>query len=247
MPFVARGLRALAAPGATARCASTFAARSLLGAPGRALAASPLQQPTMLTQAPGVERGSVAPAQLGVTRGMTSVRLRGAKQARRPRPARIWPIPENKWYLFTRDWVEVFSGKRHEEDASLGTGQIIRVERERNQVYVEGINKRRMREEEGAYGGERKFVEKEAPVHFSQCSLLDPKDQKWCRHRWAYLENGRRVRVSRRSGLPIEIPRHEPTMTKEARMAMQWSEQTTLSADVLERTYIPPLDSDPPA
>ena len=236
-----RALRTPPLSSPSARCVSQFAARSLLSTPGRAAIAGRMQQPVMLTPPPA--RDSVAPAQLGATR-MTSVKLRGARQARRPRKPRIWPIPAQKWYLFNRDMVEVFQGHRDDPDASLGKGQVFRVERERNQVYVRGVNKQRMREDEGAYGGERKFVELEAPVHFSQCSLLDPQDQEWCRHRWAYLENGRRVRVSRRSGLPIEIPRHAPSMSRDARLGMQWSEETTLSADVLEPTYIRPLDTD---
>ncbi len=190
--------------------------------------------PALLARAPG--GGGATSALLGAARAMTSIRLKSARQQRRPRPPRFWPIPPHKWYLFNGDMVEVFNGYRHQEGSSLGQGRVIKVDREANSVVVDGINVRRVRKENPADGWE----DKECAVHFSHCSLLDPRDGLWCRHKWGYLETGRRVRISRRSGLPIERPRRTPVVTPEVRAEMRWSKATTLAPHVTERTYIPP-------
>ncbi len=88
-------------------------------------------------------------------------------------------------------------------------GKVLRVERKRDRVYVEGINivkrHQRPRQVAGAQRAEQVggVIEKEGPVHLSNVMLVDPKDGKPTRI-GVELEDGRRRRVARRSGTRLD-------------------------------------------
>ena len=103
------------------------------------------------------------------------------------------------------DQVVVIGGK----DAGK-TGRVTRTEPKRERVYVENLNiiKRHERprsvkdaQRGGEVGG---IVEKEGPIHVSNVMLLDPKDNKPTRVGVRRDENGRRMRVTRRSGSELD-------------------------------------------
>jgi large subunit ribosomal protein L24 len=93
------------------------------------------------------------------------------------------------------DQVLVISGKDRGK-----TGRVLRVDPKKERVYVEGLNmvKRHQRPRPGSTdpGG---VVEKEGPIHVSNVMLLDPQDNKPTRVK-IVREDGRRVRVSKRTG-----------------------------------------------
>jgi large subunit ribosomal protein L24 len=102
------------------------------------------------------------------------------------------------------DVVKVISGKDRGK-----TGRVLRVEPERGRVYVEGVNirKRHIRprtlrdtQRSQEMGG---IVESEGPVHVSNVMLIDPKSGDPTRV-GVKREDGRRVRVAKRSGAEIE-------------------------------------------
>jgi large subunit ribosomal protein L24 len=97
------------------------------------------------------------------------------------------------------DQVLVTSGKDRGK-----TGRVLRVDPKNERVYVEGLNivKRHMRPRPGTTdpGG---VVEKEGPIHVSNVMLLDPTDNKPTRI-GIERENGRRFRVSKRTGNRID-------------------------------------------
>lgn len=101
------------------------------------------------------------------------------------------------------DEVQVMSGKD-----SGKRGRVLRVDPQRERVYVEGLNmiKRHMRPQQApdqggqAVGG---VIEREGPIHVSNVMLLDPKDGKPTRV-GLVRENGRRFRVARRSGTRLD-------------------------------------------
>ena len=102
------------------------------------------------------------------------------------------------------DEVIVISGKDRGK-----TGRVLRVEPKKNRVYVEGLNiiKRHTRPSQvpnadraETVGG---VIEKEGPIHISNVMLIDPKDKKPTRV-GIVRENGRRQRVSRRSGERVD-------------------------------------------
>lgn len=95
----------------------------------------------------------------------------------------------------TDDEVLVITGKDKGK-----TGKVLRVEADRDRVYVSGINIRtkHVKPTPGSSepGG---IVKEEAPVHVSNVSLVDPKDGKPTRVR-TEIRDGKKVRIAVRSG-----------------------------------------------
>ena len=103
--------------------------------------------------------------------------------------------------LRTNDEVIVISGKDKGK-----TGKIMRVDRARERVYVEGLNivKRHQRPNPGRPNAPVGVIEREGPVHVSNVALLDPKDNKPTRVGTRRTEEGARMRVTKRSGTEID-------------------------------------------
>jgi len=103
--------------------------------------------------------------------------------------------------LRTDDEVIVISGKDKGK-----TGKIIRVDRSRERVYVEGINmvKRHQRPNPGRPNAQVGVIEREGPVHVSNVALLDPRERKPTRVGTRRTEDGSRMRVTKRSGTEID-------------------------------------------
>src|SRR4051812_16031485 len=79
------------------------------------------------------------------------------------------------------------------------TGEVLRVEPADLRVVVQGVNmvKRHTRPAMGNPGG---IVEREGTIHVSNVAHIDPKDSKPTRVGYRTLDDGRKVRVARRSG-----------------------------------------------
>jgi large subunit ribosomal protein L24 len=103
--------------------------------------------------------------------------------------------------LRTDDEVIVISGKDKGK-----TGKILRVDRSKERVYVEGINivKRHQRPNPARPNAPVGVVEREGPVHVSNVALLDPADNKPTRVGTRRTEQGKRMRVTKRSGTEID-------------------------------------------
>jgi large subunit ribosomal protein L24 len=101
----------------------------------------------------------------------------------------------------TDDNVIVISGKDKGK-----TGKVIRVEPQKDRVYVEGLNmvKRHQRPLPGRPNMPVGVIEKEGPIHVSNVAIVDPKDHKPTRVGVTRNEEGRRVRVTRRSGAQLD-------------------------------------------
>ena len=103
--------------------------------------------------------------------------------------------------LRTDDEVIVISGKDKGK-----TGKILRVDPQKERVYVEGVNmvKRHMRPTPGRPNAPVGVIEKEGPVHVSNVAIVDPKDNKPTRVGIRRDENGGRMRVTKRSGAELD-------------------------------------------
>ena len=103
--------------------------------------------------------------------------------------------------LRTDDEVIVISGKDKGK-----TGKIIRVDRAKDRVYVEGINiiKRHQKPNPARPNAPVGVIEREGPVHVSNVALLDPRDRKPTRIGTRRTEQGGRMRVTKRSGTEID-------------------------------------------
>ena len=82
-------------------------------------------------------------------------------------------------------------------------GAVIEVRPAANRALVRGINmvKRHQRQTAQQEGG---IISKEATIHLSNLALADPKDGKPTRVGFKRMNDGRLVRVAKRSGVEID-------------------------------------------
>jgi large subunit ribosomal protein L24 len=99
------------------------------------------------------------------------------------------------------DEVMVISGKDKGR-----TGKVLRVDREKDRVYVAGCNiiKRHQRPTPLNPNAQAGVIEREGPIHVSNVALVDPKDSKPTRIGTTVTTDGKRARVAKRSGTQID-------------------------------------------
>jgi large subunit ribosomal protein L24 len=99
------------------------------------------------------------------------------------------------------DTVVVIAGKDKGK-----SGKVLRVDVKRDRVYVEGLNivKRHQRPLPGRPNLQVGVIEKEGPIHVSNVAILDPKDNKPTRVGIVRRDDGRRIRVTKRSGTELD-------------------------------------------
>ena len=82
-------------------------------------------------------------------------------------------------------------------------GEVISVNPSAQRALVRGINvvKRHQRQSARQEGG---IISKELPVHLSNLAIADPKDGKPTRVGFKIAEDGRKLRIAKRSGAEID-------------------------------------------
>ena len=98
-------------------------------------------------------------------------------------------------HVVKNDTVKILSGKYRGK-----TGKVLKVYRDENRVIVEGVNiikKHSKPSQKNPQGG---IIEKEASVHVSNLMVIDPKTNEPTRVGYKYLDDGTKVRFSRKSG-----------------------------------------------
>jgi large subunit ribosomal protein L24 len=83
------------------------------------------------------------------------------------------------------------------------SGEVLQVFPKLDRALVNGVNtvKRHQRQTAQQEGG---IISKAAPIHLSNLALADPKDGKPTRVGFKNLDDGRKVRVAKRSGEVID-------------------------------------------
>jgi large subunit ribosomal protein L24 len=83
------------------------------------------------------------------------------------------------------------------------SGEVLQVVPKEERALVRGVNmiKRHQRQSMNQEGG---IISKEAPIHLSNLGIADPKDGKASRVGFKILDDGRKVRVAKRSGELID-------------------------------------------
>lgn len=96
------------------------------------------------------------------------------------------------------DKVVVLTGKDKGK-----TGEVVEVRPTEERAVVRGVNvvRRHQRQTAQSEGG---IIAKEAAIHLSNIALADPKDGKATRVGFKILDDGRKVRVAKRSGEVID-------------------------------------------
>jgi large subunit ribosomal protein L24 len=99
------------------------------------------------------------------------------------------------------DEVIVISGKEKGK-----TGTVIRTDPGKDRVYVGGLNmvKRHQRPNPARPNAQVGVIEKEGPIHVSNVAIVDPKDKKPTRIGIRRDDQGRRMRVTKRSGAELD-------------------------------------------
>ena len=98
-------------------------------------------------------------------------------------------------HVVKEDSVKILSGKYRGK-----TGKVLEVFPKENRVIVEGVNiiKRHTKpSQKNQQGG---IIEKEATVDASNVMVIDPKTSEPTRVGYKYLEDGSKVRISKKSG-----------------------------------------------
>ena len=104
-----------------------------------------------------------------------------------------------KLHIKKGDTVYVLAG-----DDKGETGRVLSIDAKKGRAIVEGINKVKKSTKPSAQNPQGGIVEKEAPIHMSNLSVLDPKTKKPTRVGYKRDENGKKVRISKKSGEEIK-------------------------------------------
>ncbi|MBA9074687.1 large subunit ribosomal protein L24 [Flavobacterium gossypii] len=91
------------------------------------------------------------------------------------------------------DTVRVIAG-----DHKGSEGKVVRVDREKNKAIVEGVNMVSKHTKPSAKNPQGGIVKKEAPIHISNLSLIDPKTKEATRT-GVKVEGDKKVRFSKKS------------------------------------------------
>lgn len=116
-----------------------------------------------------------------------------------PRLKKVLESHNNKLHVKKDDNVMVITGKDKGKK-----GRVIAAYPRENRVLVEGVNmvKRHTRPNQAnPQGG---IIEREAPIHVSNVMHIDPKSGKPTRIGYKVLDNGKKVRIAKKSGQEID-------------------------------------------
>jgi ribosomal protein L24 len=91
------------------------------------------------------------------------------------------------------DTVQVIAGDHKGEK-----GKVLKVDREKNRAIVEGVNLVSKHTKPSAQNPQGGIIKKEAPIHISNLSLLDPKIGEITRVGYEQRD-GKKVRISKKS------------------------------------------------
>ena len=102
-----------------------------------------------------------------------------------------------KLKIKTGDTVKVIAGEEKGKE-----GKVLRVDREKNRAIVEGLNLVKKHTKPNAQNPQGGIVDKEASIHISNLSLIDPKTKKATRVGFE-VKDGKKVRISKKSNVVI--------------------------------------------
>jgi large subunit ribosomal protein L24 len=105
----------------------------------------------------------------------------------------------SKFIIKKNDTVVVLAG----EDKGK-TGKVLKVDREKGRVLVENVHMVSKSQKPSAKNPQGGIVKQEAPIHISNVSLIDPKSGKPTRVGIKVTEDGKKIRIAKKSGEEIK-------------------------------------------
>ena len=116
-----------------------------------------------------------------------------------PRLKKVLESHNNKLHVKKDDNVIVISGKDKGKK-----GRVIAAYPRENRVLVEGVNLVKKHTRPNANNPQGGIIEQEAPIHASNVMHVDPKSGKATRIGYKVLDNGKKVRIAKKSGQEID-------------------------------------------
>ena len=105
----------------------------------------------------------------------------------------------SKLHIKKNDTVVVLAGQDKGK-----TGKVLKVLVDENRALVEGVNMVSKSTKPSAKNPQGGIVKQEAPIHISNLSLVDPKSGKPTRVGTKVAEDGKKVRIAKKSGEEIK-------------------------------------------
>lgn len=105
----------------------------------------------------------------------------------------------SKLHIKKNDTVVVLAGQDKGK-----TGKVLKVLVDENRALVEGVNMVSKSTKPSAKNPQGGIVKQEAPIHISNLSLVDPKSGKPSRVGIKVAEDGKKVRIAKKSGEEIK-------------------------------------------
>ena len=105
----------------------------------------------------------------------------------------------SKLHIKKNDTVVVLAGQDKGK-----TGKVLKVLVDENRALVEGVNMVSKSTKPSAKNPQGGIVKQEAPIHISNLSLVDPKSGKPTRVGIKVSEDGKKVRIAKKSGEEIK-------------------------------------------
>ena len=105
----------------------------------------------------------------------------------------------SKLHIKKNDTVVVLAGQDKGK-----TGKVLKVLVDENRALVEGVNMVSKSTKPSAKNPQGGIVKQEAPIHISNLSLVDPKSGKPTRVGINVAEDGKKVRIAKKSGEEIK-------------------------------------------
>ncbi|MFC5528026.1 50S ribosomal protein L24 [Cohnella yongneupensis] len=116
-----------------------------------------------------------------------------------PRLKKVLESHNNKLHVKKDDNVIVITGKDKGKK-----GRIIAAYPRENRVLVEGVNMVKRHTRPNPTNQQGGIIEREAPIHVSNVMHIDPKSGKATRVGYKVLENGKKIRIAKKSGQEID-------------------------------------------
>lgn len=116
-----------------------------------------------------------------------------------PRLKKVLESHNNKLHVKKDDNVIVITGKDKGKK-----GRVIAAYPRENRVLVEGVNMVKRHTRPNPQNQQGGIIEREAPIHVSNVMHIDPKSGQPTRIGYKVLENGKKVRIAKKSGQEID-------------------------------------------
>ncbi|WP_235949619.1 50S ribosomal protein L24 [Paenibacillus glycinis] len=116
-----------------------------------------------------------------------------------PRLKKVLESHNNKLHVKKDDTVMVITGKDKGKK-----GRVIAAYPRQNRVLIEGVNMVKKHTRPSQANPQGGIIEQEAAIHVSNVMHIDPKSGKVTRIGYKVLDNGKKVRVAKKSGEVID-------------------------------------------